>query len=145
MHTAVRLCDCGHVFPVIAAKDEKIEKFIQVSKAIDIKKLIEANAHHKEYRSLFVLVEQVFNKAVRIFNNITPQRHIEIQKEIHELARLWCREKNRKFNAFHRDLVNNKLHTLCSSHTTQVSTPSTPTLSSFPPSWKESEPANGRT
>ena len=153
-HTAKKVCDaqylgmyfpCGHVFPVIKPKDEAIEKFIQVSKAIDIKKLIEANAHHKEYRSLFVLVEQVFNKAVRIFNNITPQRHIEIQKEIHELARLWCREKNRKFNAFHRDLVNNKIHTLCSSHTTQASTPSTPTLSSFPHSWKESEPANGRT
>ena len=145
LHTAVRLCDCGHLFPVIAAKDEKIEKFIQVSKAIDIKKLIEANAHHKEYRSLFVLVEQVFNKAVRIFHNITPQQHIQIEKEIHELARLWCREKNRKFNAFHRDLVNSKLNTLCSSHTTQASTQSKPMMSSFPHSWKESAPANGRT
>jgi superfamily II DNA or RNA helicase len=145
LHTAVRLCDCGHLFPVIAAKDEKIEKFIQVSKAIDIKKLIEANAHHKEYRSLFVLVEQVFNKAVRIFHNITPQQHIQIEKEIHELARLWCREKNRKFNAFHRDLVNSKLNTLCSSHTIQASTQSTPMMSSFPHSWKESAPANGRT
>jgi superfamily II DNA or RNA helicase len=145
MHTAVRICDCGHLFPVIAAKDEKIEKFIQVSKAIDIKKLIEANAHHKEYRSLFVLVEQVFNKAVRIFHNITPEQHIQIEKEIHELARLWCREKKRKFNAFHRDLVNSKLNTLCSSHTTQASTQSKPMMSSFPHSWKESAPANGRT
>jgi superfamily II DNA or RNA helicase len=145
LHTAVRLCDCGHLFPVIAAKDEKIEKFIQVSKAIDIQKLIAANAHHKEYRSLFVLVEQVFNKAVRIFHNITPQQHIQIEKEIHELARLWCREKNRKFNAFHRDLVNSKLNTLCSSHTTQASTQSKPMMSSFPHSWKESAPANGRT
>jgi len=145
MHTAVRLCDCGHLFPVIAAKDEKIEKFIQVSKAIDIPKLIAQHAHNKEYRSLFVLVEQVFNKAVRIFHNITPQQHTQIEKEIHELARLWCREKNRKFNAFHRDLVNNKLHTLCSSHSTQASTQSTPMMSSFPHSWKESAPANGRT
>lgn len=145
LHTAVRLCDCGHVFPVIAPKDEKIDKFIQVSKAIDIKKLIEANAHHKEYRSLFVLVEQVFNKAVRIFHNITPQQHIQIEKEIHELARLWCREKKRKFNAFHRDLVNSKLNTLCSSHTTQASTQSKPMMSSFPHSLRESAPANGRT
>jgi superfamily II DNA or RNA helicase len=145
LHTAVHLCDCGHLFPVITPKDERIEKFIQVSKAIDIKKLIEANAHHKEYRSLFVLVEQVFNKAVRIFHNITPQQHTQIEKEIHELARLWCREKNRKFNAFHRDLVNSKLHTLCSSHSTTQSTQSTPMMSSFPHSWKESAPENGRT
>ena len=153
-HTAKKVCDaqylgmlfpCGHVFPVINPKDERIEKFIQVSKAIDIKKLIEANAHHKEYRSLFVLVEQVFNKAVRIFNNITPQQHTQIEKEIHELARLWCREKSKRFDQFHRNLVNSKLTELCSSHTTQASTPSTPTLSSFPHSWKESEPANGRT
>jgi len=145
LHTAVRLCDCGHLFPVIAAKDEKIEKFIQVSKAIDIKKLIEANAHHKEYRSLFVLVEQVFNKAVRIFHNITPQQHIQIEEKIHELARLWCREKNRRFDQFHRNLVNSKLKELCSSHTTQASTQSKPMMSSFPHSWKESAPANGRT
>ena len=154
VHAAKKVCDnipigelfpCGYVFPVIVVKDTALDEFIQVSKAIDIPKLIEANAHHKEYRSLFVLVEQVFNKAVRIFQNNTPQHIAQIEKEIHELARLWCREKNRRFNAFHRDLVNSKLTQLCSSHTTQASTPSTPILSSFPHSWKESEPANGRT
>jgi len=145
MHTAVRLCDCGHLFPVIAAKDERIEKFIQVSKAIDIPKLIATHAHHKEYRSLFVLVEQVLNKDVRIFHNITPQQQIQIKKEIHELEKLWCREKNRRFDQFHRKLVNSKLKELCSSHTTQASTQSKPMMSSFPHSWKESEPVNGRT
>jgi superfamily II DNA or RNA helicase len=145
IHTAVRLCDCGHLFPVIAAKDERIEKFIQVSKAIDVKKIIESHAHNKTYRSLYVLVEDVFNKAVRIFHNITPQQRAQIEKEIHELARLWCKEQGKRFDQFHRDFVNRKLHTLCSSHITQVSTLNTPTLSSFPHSWKESEPANGRT
>ena len=145
MHTAVRLCDCGHVFPVIAAKDEKIEKFIQVSKTIDVKKIIESHKHNKTYRSLYVLVEDVFNKAVRIFHNITPQQRAQIEKEIHELARLWCKEQGKRFDQFHRDFVNSKLTQLCSSHTTQVCSTTKPMMSSFPHSWKESEPANGRT
>lgn len=145
LHTAVRLCDCGHVFPVIAAKDERIEKFIQVSKAIDVKKIIESHKHNKTYRSLYVLVEDVFNKAVRIFHNITPQQRAQIEKEIHELARLWCKEQGKRFDQFHRDFVNSKLTQLCSSHNTQVSSTTTPMMSSFPHSWKESEPANGRT
>jgi CRISPR/Cas system CSM-associated protein Csm5 (group 7 of RAMP superfamily) len=141
MHTAVRLCDCGHVFPVIKPKDEAIEKFIQVSKAIDVKKIIESKAHYKTYHSLHVLVEQVFNSAKKITPEITPI----IQEKIHELARLWCKEKKRRFDQFHRNLVNSKLTQLCSSHTTTASIQNKPKMSSSLHFWKESEPANGRT
>jgi superfamily II DNA or RNA helicase len=145
MHTAVRLCDCGHVFPVIKPKDEAIEKFIQVSKAIDVKKIIESHAHNKEYRSLFVLIEQVFNKAVRIFHNLTHQHYAQIEKEIHELARLWCREKGKRFDQYHRQIIQDKLTELCSSHTTKTFMTVKTLTSNSVPFWKESEPANGRT
>jgi len=145
MHTAVRLCDCGHVFPVIKPKDEAIEKFIQVSKAIDVKKIIESHAHNKEYRSLFVLIEQVFNKAVRIFHNLTHQHYAQIEKEIHELARLWCREKGKRFDQYHRQIIQDKLTELCSSHTTKTSMTVKTLTSNSAPFWKESEQANGRT
>jgi hypothetical protein len=145
IHTAVRLCDCGHVFPVIKPKDEAIEKFIQVSKAIDVKKIIESHAHNKEYRSLFVLIEQVFNKAVRIFHNLRPQHHAQIEKEIHELARLWCREKGKRFDQYHRQIIQDKLTELCSSHNTKTSMTVKTLTSNSAPFWKESEQANGRT
>jgi superfamily II DNA or RNA helicase len=145
MHTAVRLCDCGHVFPVIKPKDEAIEKFIQVSKAIDVKKIIESHAHNKEYRSLFVLIEQVFNKAVRIFHNLTHQHYAQIEKEIHELARLWCREKGKRFDQYHRQIIQDKLTELCSFHNTKTSMTVKTLTSNSAPFWKESEPANGRT
>jgi superfamily II DNA or RNA helicase len=145
MHTAVRLCDCGHVFPVIKPKDEAIEKFIQVSKAIDVKKIIESHAHNKEYRSLFVLIEQVFNKAVRIFHNLRPEHHAQIEKEIHELARLWCREKGKRFDQYHRQIIQDKLTELCSSHNTKISMTIKTLTSNSAPFWKESEQANGRT
>jgi superfamily II DNA or RNA helicase len=145
MHTAVRLCDCGHVFPVIKPKDEAIEKFIQVSKAIDVKKIIESHAHNKEYRSLFVLIEQVFNKAVRIFHNLTHQHYAQIEKEIHELARLWCREKGKRFDQYHRQIIQDKLTELCSSHNTKTSMTVKTLTSNSVPFWKESEQANGRT
>jgi hypothetical protein len=136
---------CGYVFPVIVVKDIGLEEFIEIGKGIDIQKLIAANAHHKEYRSLFVLVERVFNNGVRIFKTITPERIPKIEEKIHELARLWCKEKNRRFDQFHRNLVNSKLTQLCSSHTTTASTQNKPMMSSSLPFWKESEPANGRT
>jgi superfamily II DNA or RNA helicase len=145
MHTAVRLCDCGHVFPVIKPKDEAIEKFIQVSKAIDVKKIIESHAHNHQYRSLFVLIEQVFNKAVRIFHNLRPEHHAQIEKEIHELARLWCREKGKRFDQYHRQIIQDKLTELCSSHNTKTSMTVKTLTSNSAPFWKESEPANGRT
>jgi superfamily II DNA or RNA helicase len=145
MHTAVRLCDCGHVFPVIKPKDEAIEKFIQVSKAIDVKKIIESHAHNKEYRSLFVLIEQVFNKAVRIFHNLTHQHYAQIEKEIYELARLWCREKGKRFDQYHRQIIQDKLTELCSSHNTKISMTIKTLTSNSAPFWKESEQANGRT
>jgi superfamily II DNA or RNA helicase len=153
-HTAKKVCDaqylgmffpCGHAFPVIKPKDEAIEKFIQVSKAIDVKKIIESHAHNHQYRSLFVLIEQVFNKAVRIFHNPTPQQHAQIEKEIHELARLWCREKGKRFDQYHRQIIQDKLTQLCSSHTTTASIQNKPKMSSSLHFWKESEPANGRT
>jgi superfamily II DNA or RNA helicase len=145
MHTAVRLCDCGHAFQVIKPKDEAIEKFIQVSKAIDVKKIIESKAHNKEYRSLFVLIEQVFNKAVRIFHNLTHQHYAQIEKEIHELARLWCREKGKRFDQYHRQIIQDKLTELCSSHNTKTSMTIKTLTSNSVPFWKESEQANGRT
>ena len=32
-----------------------------------------------------------------------------IAKKNHEIARLWCRERNRRFNRFHKELVDEKL------------------------------------
>jgi superfamily II DNA or RNA helicase len=153
-HAAKKVCDatplfseekCGYVFPVIVVKDIGLEEFIEIGKGIDIQKLIAANAHHKEYRSLFVLVERVFNNAVRIFKSITPESMPKIEEKIHELARLWCKEKNRRFDQFHRNLVNSKLTQLCSSHNTKTSMTVKTLTSNSAPFWKESEPANGRT
>jgi len=117
-HTAKKVCDaqylgmlfpCGHVFPVIKPKDEAIEKFILVSNGIDIKKLIEANAHHKEYRSLYVVIEQVFNKGMSIYKELGPKNSEIIYSKIYELARLWCKEKNRRFDQFHKKFVDKKI------------------------------------
>jgi superfamily II DNA or RNA helicase len=117
-HTAKKVCDaqhlgmyfpCGHVFPVIKPKDQAIEKFILVSNGINVKKLIEANEQYKEYRSLYVLIEQVFNNGVSIYKGFGPKNSEIIYSKIYELARLWCKEKNRRFNQFHKKLVDKKI------------------------------------
>jgi superfamily II DNA or RNA helicase len=121
LHTSKMVCDntpvgelfpCGHIFPRIVVKDEGIDEFIQIGRRIDVKKLIEANTHHKQYRSLYVLIEKVFTSALGVLKEINESHMPIIQKKNHELARLWCKEHNKRFNAWHRELIDNKLKTL---------------------------------
>jgi superfamily II DNA or RNA helicase len=127
LHTAKMVCDatpvgelfpCGYIFPKIVAKDEGIDEFIQIGRRIDVKKLIETYAHHKQYRSLYVLVEKVFTSALGVLKEINESHMPIIQKKIHELARLWCHEHNKRFDAWHREFVDNKLKTLLNDHLT---------------------------
>jgi superfamily II DNA or RNA helicase len=126
-HTAKKVCDatpvgelfpCGYIFPPIVVKDEGIDEFIQIGRRIDVKKLIEAHAHNQQYRSLYVLVEKVFTSALGVLKEINESHMPIIQKKIHELARLWCHEHNKRFDAWHRDLIDNKLKTLLNDHLT---------------------------
>jgi hypothetical protein len=127
LHTSKMVCDatpvgelfpCGYIFPKVVAKDEGIDEFIQIGRKIDVKKLIEAKAHHKTYHSLHVLVEKVFTSALGVLKKINESHMPIIQKKNHELARLWCREHNKQFDAWHREFVDNKLKTLLNDHLT---------------------------
>ena len=42
---------------------------------------------------------------------LNADNYLHIAKKNHEIARLWCREKNRRFNRFHKDLADEKLKT----------------------------------
>jgi len=126
-HTAKMVCDatpvgelfpCGYIFPKVVAKDEGIDEFIQIGRRIDVKKLIEAKAHHKTYHSLHLMVEKVFTSALGVLKKINESHMPIIQKKNHELARLWCREHNKQFDAWHREFVDNKLKTLLNDHIT---------------------------
>ena len=121
LHTSKMICDaqhlgmlfpCGHEFPKVVVLDEGIQEFIEMGNAIDIKKLIAMNMHHKEYRSLFVAVEHVALLAKKTLKEINEENYIEIEKKNHEIARLWCKQKNRRFNHFNKKLVDEKLKTM---------------------------------
>ena len=105
------LFPCGYEFPKKIVLDQGIEDFILMTDSVDIKRLIQINEHHKEYRSLFVAVEHVALLAKKNIKKINSEAYLHIEKKNHESARLWCRERNRKFNRFHKDLVDEKLKT----------------------------------
>ena len=111
LHTSKMTCFCGYEFPKKVVLDQGIEDFILMTDSVDIKRLIEMNEHHKEYRSLFVAVEHVALLAKKNIKKINADNYLHIEKKNHEIARLWCRERNRKFNRFHKDLVDEKLKT----------------------------------
>jgi superfamily II DNA or RNA helicase len=124
-YTAKKICDaiptgelfpCGYEFPQIEIVDCGIDEFIEVGRKLDVKKIIEQNANHKEYRSLFDIVERLALSAKITLKEINESNIPLIEKKNHELARLWCKEKNRRFNTFHRDLVDTKLKTLLNAH-----------------------------
>ena len=109
LHTSKMTCFCGYEFPKKIVLDQGIEDFILMTDSVDIKKLIKMNEHHKEYRSLFVAVEHLALLAKRNIKKINSENYIHIEKKNHEIARLWCRERNRRFNRFHKELVDEKL------------------------------------
>ena len=120
LHTSKMVCDakhlgmlfpCGHIFPKKIVLDQGIEDFILMTDSVDIKKLIAMNEHHKEYRSLFVAIEHVAFMAKKNIKKLNADNYLHIAKKNHEIARLWCREKNRRFNRFHKDLADEKLKT----------------------------------
>ena len=111
LHTSKMTCFCGYEFPKKVVLDQGIEDFILMTDSVDIKRLIQINEHHKEYRSLFVAVEHVALLAKKNIKKINSEAYLHIEKKNHEIARLWCRERNRKFNRFHKDLVDEKLKT----------------------------------
>jgi prolyl oligopeptidase PreP (S9A serine peptidase family) len=47
--------------------------------------------------------------AKKNIKKINSDNYIHIEKKNHEIARLWCRERNRRFNRFHKELVDEKL------------------------------------
>jgi superfamily II DNA or RNA helicase len=120
-HTAKKVCDaiptgqlfpCGYKFPPIIVQESGLQEFVEMGNAIDIKKLIAMNEHHKEYRSLFVSIEHVAMLAKKTIKEINDENYIEIKKKNDEIARLWCSERKRKFNHFHRKLADEKLKTM---------------------------------
>jgi hypothetical protein len=70
------------------------------------------NEHHKEYRSLFVAIEHVALLAKKNIKKINADNYLYIKKKNDEIARLWCNQKNRRFNHFHRKLADEKLKTM---------------------------------
>lgn len=111
LHTSKMLCTCGYAFPKKIVLDAGIDDFILMTESVDIKKLIAMNSNHKEYRSLFLSVEHVAYMAKKNIKKINSDNYLHIEKKNHEIARLWCKEKNKNFNRFHRELVDNKLKT----------------------------------
>ena len=109
LHTSKMLCTCGYEFPKKIVLDAGIDDFILMTESVDIKKLIAMNSNHKEYRSLFLSVEHVAYMAKKNIKKINSDNYLHIEKKNHEIARLWCREKKKNFNRFHRELVDNKL------------------------------------
>lgn len=119
-HTAKMVCDaipygelfaCSYEFPKVVVLDEGINEFVEMGNAIDIKKLIKINEHHKEYRSLFLAIEHVALLAKKTLKEINEDNYLYIKKKNDEIARLWCKEKNRKYNRFHINLADEKLKT----------------------------------
>jgi hypothetical protein len=111
LHTSKMECFCGYEFPKKIVLDQGIEDFILMTDSVDIKKLIQMNEHHKEYRSLFVAIEHVALMAKKNIKKLNADNYLHISKKNHEIARLWCHERNRRFNRFHKDLVDEKLKT----------------------------------
>ncbi|MEI7670126.1 MAG: DEAD/DEAH box helicase family protein, partial [Pseudomonadota bacterium] len=100
---------CDYEFPKKELEEDFISDFIAVSNMIDVTDMIEKNKNYKDYYTLFKISHYLAINS----KYTTPKMNDEIFDFIlnknFELARQWCKQKNKKWNDFHSDLVKSSL------------------------------------
>lgn len=104
-------CDwCGYVFPIKPIAVEQIMKdFEVVTKDINVIDIINKNTDKREYYSLFEIGHRVavcFKEKSLELNENTFNFALTTYQNI---AKTWTRERKKKLNEFHRNLIKNTL------------------------------------
>jgi len=106
-HASLKKCkveDCGYVFPE-KAKIEMPVEFQIFSQNINVQKIIKDNEHRKEYYTFFRIPYLVANAARRAGLGAIEgdDAFVEMMNETHRLCKEWCKERDKKYNNWHRE------------------------------------------
>lgn len=110
---STRTCGfCGYEFP---AKEEQAEQelseFVVVTKGIDVRGIIEAHKDKKEYYPFFKIGTDLAKSAKQTVPKMTDDNAAFILTKYDELARVWCKERNKRYNQWHQERAKDHLFT----------------------------------
>ena len=105
---------CDYVFPPPKPKiEEELGEFILFTKNMDVLKMIEYAKEngHKEYASLFAIINASAQELKYTRTKITDERFIFTLQLIYDKARIWCEnsptEKKKRLDEWHKNLIKN--------------------------------------
>lgn len=120
-HAGAKVCkgikpdttQCDYVFP----EKERVEmpvEFQIFSQNINVAQIIKDNEHRKEYYTFFKIPYMVANAARRAglkkISDDDDGAYKDMLVEIHRLCREWCKERDKRYNNWHREQAINQLH-----------------------------------
>jgi RNA polymerase subunit RPABC4/transcription elongation factor Spt4 len=105
MSAGTRICkQCGFEFPTKEeAKEVELSDFVIVTKGIDVKSVIEANRHRKEYYPFYHIGENLAKQAKNTIPSMTNENADFILEKYNQLAKEWCHAVGKKFNQWHQE------------------------------------------
>lgn len=117
--SATRICKlphldgvCGYEFPSKELeKEEELQDFVIVTQDIDVKATIEAHLEKKEYYPFFKIGKDLAKQAKNTIPEMTDANAEFILNRYFELAKEWCKLKDKKFNQWHKERATDHLYT----------------------------------
>ena len=95
---------CGHIFPPPEIEEaERMSDFVIVTKGIDVPSLIESNREKKEYYPFFLIGKQLAAAAKKTVPVMNEDTFNFILRNYDELAKQWCKEKDKRYNDWHKE------------------------------------------
>lgn len=108
---------CGYEFPTKEQdKEEELSDFVVVTRDIDVEDLIARHAEKKEWFPFFNIGEKLAIQAKNTIPVMTDENAEFILNRYYELAREWCKLKNKRFTDWHRTVAKEKLFEHLSKH-----------------------------
>jgi len=95
---------CGHFFPPKEVEEaERMSEFVVVTKGIDVPAMIEQHRQRKEYLPFFLIGKELAAAAKKTVPEMNEENFKFILRNYDELAKVWCKEKGKKYNKWHQE------------------------------------------
>jgi hypothetical protein len=126
---------CNHEFPAPEIEEaDRLSDFVIVTKGIDVASIIQANKEKREYYPFFKIGKDLAYQAKNTIPEMTDDNAEFILKKYYEFAAEWCKQKDKKFNQWHKDRAKDHLFTELGSLFKKWQPPTSDTLFNLPKS-----------
>ena len=102
---------CGYEYPPKEQEQEnELGDFIVVTKNIDVLQIINANKEKKEYYPFYKIGKDLADQAKNTIPRMTNENAEFILSKYDELAKIWCKEVNKRYNQWHQTRAKEHLY-----------------------------------